>query len=168
MPLPRFRNDSFDELPLYQHGPAEAEPLSSPCNDPSTAVAASQDELVQAHVRRGTARCLLILLDHPHGLTDDEAVDSYFAAYPEEARARGTIGLVRSALRNWCLLKPNDDTRNRLQKNLNLICRTGDERANRYSGRRNVVFNFIDRPNDAQREEWRRLANGDDFGEDCG
>lgn len=168
MPRNEYRDDSFDDLPLYQFGPAEAEPLSSPRNDPATAIAAAQDEQVQAHAKRGTARCLLVLLGRPDGLTDDEAVEGYSQAYPDEARARGVIGFVRSVLRNWCLLKPNDDTRNHLQKNLSLIHRTGEERVNPYSGRRNVVFNFIQPPNDTQREEWRRLANEEEPGEELG
>jgi len=167
MPRREYSSDSFDYFPLFQRGPAEAEPLCSPANDPATALAAAEDERVQAYVRRGTARCLIVLLGHPLGLTDDEAVDGYAAAYPDEARARGTIGLVKSALRNWCLLKPNDDTRNRLQKNLNLIHRTGEERVNPYSGRRNVVFNFIEPPTDSQRAEWAVLANEDDLDGDA-
>jgi hypothetical protein len=167
-----YESDHFDNLPLFQSGPAWAVPLSSPANDPATAIAASQDENVREHVRRGTARCLLTLTQFPEGLTDDEAVDSYRLLYPDEYRARGIVGFVRSVLRNWCLLKPNDDTRNRLQRNLNLIHRTADERVNLYSGKKNVVFNFIQRPTDSQLAEWGRLANEEendecDSSEEC-
>ena len=148
-----------DELPLFQLGPQEAEPLNSPANDPPTALEAGQDPGVRAVVRRGTARCLLVLLEtQPPGLTDNEAVDAYRRAYPEEIEARGTIGFVRSVLRNWCTLKPNDDTRNHLQRNLNLIQRTGAVRTDPYSNRPNVVFDFILPPTTWQIAEWTRLA----------
>lgn len=158
-------SDHFDNLPLFQPGPALAVPLSSPSNDPATALAAAQDEKVREHVRRGTARCLLMLTQFPEGLTDDEAVGSYQLLYPDEYRVRGIVGFVRSVLRNWCLLKPNDDTRNRLRKNLNLIHRTADEHVNLYSGRKNVAFNFIQHPTDSQLEEWGRLANEEESDE---
>jgi len=149
---------NFEQPELFQHGPEEAAPLCSPANDPYTAIEAAQDEQIAAHVRRGTARCCLVLLAHPDGLTDDEAVESYREAYREEWLARGIVGAVRSVLRNWCLLKPNDDSRNRLHKNLNLIHRTGAVRVNSQSGRQNVVFNFIVPPTPEQEAEWLRLA----------
>lgn len=157
-----YQADSFDALPLFQqeNSPAQAEPLHSPANDPWTAAAAASDETVRRSVRKGTARCLLTLMDYPEGLTDNEAVDAYGRKYPDELAARGMVGFVRSVIRNWCLLKPNDDTRNHLEKNLCLIHRTGVTRPDRHSLRPNVAFHFIHTPTALQLAEWEQLANG--------
>lgn len=157
-----FGDDEGLEFAGLIQGPEQAEALCSPTNDPATAIEAATDEAVQLYVRRGTARLLLMLLEYPDGLTDDEAIDSYRSRYEEEWRSRGTIGFVRSVLRNWCLLKPNDDTRNHLHKNLELIHRTGQVRVNRYSARKNVVFNFIQPPTTLQIRDWERIAAGED------
>lgn len=147
-------DDDLDGLPLF----GEVQPPCSPANDPPSALEAAASPEAQRALVKGVARCCVILLGNPDGLSDYEIVECYHRAYPEEVEARGIIGFVRMVTRNWCLLKPNDDTRNHKHENLAVIQRTDQYRINPHSNRRNVVFQFINPPTAQQRQEWGHLA----------
>ena len=147
-------DDDLGGLPLF----GEIQPPCSPANDPPSALEAAASPEAQRALVKGTARCCMILLTHQEGLTNNEIVDQYHRAYPEEIDQRGVTGFVHVVTRNWCMLKPNEDTRNHQHKNLALIQRTEQYRINPHSNRRNVVFQFINPPTEAQRQQWAQLA----------
>jgi hypothetical protein len=157
--MQEYHEDLFDDLPLFSEprGPADLTPPSWG-GDPPTAKAAAQSPEAKRSVVRGTARCLLLLLGAADGLTDSEAVDAYFVAYPDEVQGRGATGCFRAAIRSWCMLKPNDDKRNWKKENLNLIHQLEQVRINPWSQRPNVVFGFITPPTEEQVAAWEQLA----------
>lgn len=127
-------------------------------NDPSTAKKAANSPAAKNAVVRGTARCLLLLAAHPEGLTDNEAIEGYLKRYPQEVAARGIVGCVRSVMRNWCMLKPNEDERNKRKENLDLIQPAPRTRVNPYTGLQNVVFEFKQMPTLHQIGEWQHVS----------
>ena len=153
-----YQLDTFEECPLFQ-SPASLAPPSC-ISDPLSAKVAARSEGAKTEVVQSTARCLITLLYREEGLTDFEIVEAYRLNYPESVQAKGLTGFVRMVTRSWCLLKPNDDLRNKKHENLNLIQRTAATRINPHSGRPNVVFNFIHPPTPAQIAEWASLAQG--------
>lgn len=151
-------DEDFESLPLFEpRSPAELKPPSF-VGDPETAKMAARSAAARRSVVGGTARCLLLLVKAVDGLTDNEAIDNYFRAYPEEVESRGAVGTFRAAIRNWAMLKPNDDPRNHKKVNLNLIQQTGVTRINPWTYRPNIVFGFIIPPTPEQVAEWTRLA----------
>ena len=156
-----YREEQSGFGPLFDVSVADLRPLSFGEDPPSAKQAARSPEARKAIVQ-GTACCLMLLSEHPMGLTDNEVIDAYAEAYPRSLAAKGRAGFVRMVIRNWCLCKPNGDTRQWKENNLNLIHQTEVVRINRYTGKPNVVFQFIEPPTEQQFTEWRRLASGAD------
>ena len=139
-------------------GPLDLTPQFSKA-DPATAIEAAQSPGAKVTLNTVVARCLLMLARFPHGLTDAEAIEQYYKIFPDDVEAKGACGCSKVVARSWLLLKPNDYPGNKQGKNLNLIRRTEKTRVNRYTGRKNIVFEFIELPTAGQITEWRNIAD---------
>lgn len=144
----------FDKDP----GPLDLTPQYSKA-DPPTAISAAQSQEAKTALTMVTARCLLLLASFTDGLTDAEAIENYCKRFPDDVAIKGICGCSKAVSRSWLLLKPNDYPGNKQAKNLNLIRRSDRTRINRYTGRKNVVFEFIEAPTVSQITEWRIVAD---------